>query len=280
MDADGRNSVTLLNEKHAGRPRSLGLIDWLIAAQKPKDASAHLLRCGIYPDPERLRRYGITLQQLQNTIVAAQDSRRIQDIRQLVITRVNNVPVLVNDVVGDIRRLNDLSPPKKPKEINAREVMSAYSDNDAAGDEQFLGKRLRVSGRVWRVRRVAKEIPLDLIEGDVDLDLVADLGVDGKPVLLTRGAAPACYLLTLYAVSDTPGVDFPRPPQQQPLAFQFPAQAGKELAQLKRDQDLWIEGRCQGRIVAAGKLITFTDCRIIKKARTEPGKKEQRDRYP
>jgi cobalt-zinc-cadmium resistance protein CzcA len=105
-------------------------------------------RYEVHPDPERLRRYGITLQQLQNTItnsnanvggdylkqgnivqvvrnvgvigsgkdpmeiamgmktpeeaaafLRAEDKRRIREIRELVITTVNNVPILVNDVV-------------------------------------------------------------------------------------------------------------------------------------------------------------------------------------
>jgi cobalt-zinc-cadmium resistance protein CzcA len=105
-------------------------------------------RYEVHPDPERLRRFGITLQQLQNTIansnanvggdylkqghivevvrnvgvigsgkdpmeramamktpeeaaafLRAEDLRRIHEIRQLVITTVNNVPIFVNDVV-------------------------------------------------------------------------------------------------------------------------------------------------------------------------------------
>src|SRR5262249_34863901 len=105
-------------------------------------------RYEIHPDPERMRRYGITLQQLQDTItksnanvggdylkqgnivqvvrtvgvigsgkdpmeiavamktpeeaaafLRAEDKRRIREIRELVITTNNNVPILVNDVV-------------------------------------------------------------------------------------------------------------------------------------------------------------------------------------
>jgi cobalt-zinc-cadmium resistance protein CzcA len=105
-------------------------------------------RYEVHPDPERLRRYGITLQQLQNTIAGsnanvggdylkqgpivqvvrnvgvigsgkdpmeiavamktpeeaaaflrAEDKRRIREIRELLITTINHVPILVNDVV-------------------------------------------------------------------------------------------------------------------------------------------------------------------------------------
>jgi cobalt-zinc-cadmium resistance protein CzcA len=105
-------------------------------------------RYEVHADPERLRRFGITLQQLQNTIansngnvggdylkqgsivevvrnigvigsgkdpmeraaamktpdeaatyIRAEEKRRIHELRQLVITTVNNVPIFVNDVV-------------------------------------------------------------------------------------------------------------------------------------------------------------------------------------
>jgi cobalt-zinc-cadmium resistance protein CzcA len=105
-------------------------------------------RYEIRPDPERLRRYGITLQQLQNAIansngnvggdilvqgrvamnvrgvgligngqdpmrralsmpepraaaraIRSEEDRRVQEIRNIVITSVNNVPVRVEDVV-------------------------------------------------------------------------------------------------------------------------------------------------------------------------------------
>ncbi|HZT83338.1 MAG TPA: efflux RND transporter permease subunit [Gemmataceae bacterium] len=105
-------------------------------------------RYEVHPDPERLQRYGITLQQLQNAIAAsngnvggdylvagrtvqnvrgvaligggldpmqhvlglksareaaaylrAEEQQRLREIRQIVITSVNNVPVRVEDVV-------------------------------------------------------------------------------------------------------------------------------------------------------------------------------------
>jgi cobalt-zinc-cadmium resistance protein CzcA len=116
-------------------------------------------RYEIHPDPERLKKYGITLTQLQNAIAAsnanvggdyltqgqtvqmvrgrgllgggedplqaamakktpqeavyllrAEEQRRVKELRQIVLTAVNNVPVRVDDVVegGPIRSATEL----------------------------------------------------------------------------------------------------------------------------------------------------------------------------
>jgi hypothetical protein len=122
----------------------------------------------------------------------------------------------------------------KPIETTARKVVPAYIDNDAKGDEEFLGKKLSVAGRVLRVERVGK------------------------------GKAPY-YLLTLYAEpSEDRFEGFILLPDKMPLAFVFPADAQKQLAKLQGGQQVTIEGVCEGRMADGRDAITFTACNLVK----------------
>jgi RNA polymerase sigma factor (sigma-70 family) len=126
------------------------------------------------------------------------------------------------------------TPAAKPAETTARKVVLAYLDNDARGDEEFLGKSMNVSGRVLRVQRVVMD------------------------------RAPH-YLLTLYADPAEDRIEgvilFP---DKMPLAFVFPTDARKQLAKLEGGQQVTIEGVCEGRTVEGHNSITFTACRIIR----------------
>jgi RNA polymerase sigma factor (sigma-70 family) len=121
----------------------------------------------------------------------------------------------------------------KPIETTVGKVVLAYRDNDARGDEEFLGKRLSVRGRMLRVERAV------------------------------TGKAPH-YLLTLYADSSEGRfglVLLDKPP----LAFVFPADSRKQLASLEGGQHVTIEGVCEGRTAEGGHdAITFTACKIVK----------------
>jgi RNA polymerase sigma factor (sigma-70 family) len=113
----------------------------------------------------------------------------------------------------------------KPTETTPNKVMLAYGHNDAKGDEEFLGHTLRVGGTVIGVQRVE---------------------IGNEPH----------YLLSL------DDADVPR--NNMPLAFVFRTGAQKQLAQLKMEQQLTIEGVCQGRTAKARGAVTFTKCRILK----------------
>ncbi len=121
-----------------------------------------------------------------------------------------------------------------PFETTFRKLVLAYNDNDAKGDNEFLGKKLRVSGRVLRVQRAGTGKALHYL-----LRLYADSSEDRFPgvVILTDKMAPA---------------------------FVFPADARERLAKLEGGQKVTIEGVCEGRTTDGGDAITFTDCKIVK----------------
>jgi len=178
-------------------------------------------RYEIHPDPERLRRFGITLQQLQNTIansnanvggdylktgdlvlvvrnvgvigsgkdpmeiavamktpeeaaayLRAEDNRRIREIRQLVITTVNNVPIYVNDVVqggpvpllyGDPAatrnqgKAGDKQPPPAARKFKYDWEADYFRDYDPT----VLGKEGVVVGYQTRLGQVSMVTPRD-----------------------------------------------------------------------------------------------------------------------
>jgi ATPase subunit of ABC transporter with duplicated ATPase domains len=126
-------------------------------------------------------------------------------------------------------------PPETPKNTTASEVISAYQGNDAYGDEKYLGKLLRVTGKPGRVRR--------LVQGD-----------EGTP----------CYLLTVLGAPQEPGQ---MASEEGFLVFKFSAESRKQLAalpQLTEGAELVIEGRCEGRLSDTGDAIAFSNARIVK----------------
>jgi cobalt-zinc-cadmium resistance protein CzcA len=155
-------------------------------------------RYEILPDPERLRRYGITLAMLQSTItnsnanvggdylkqgsivqvvrnvgvigsgkdpmeqavamktpeeaaayLRAEDLRRIHEIRSLVITTVNNVPIFVNDVVqGGPMPLQYAfrpgAPPRRYQYAWEREYSRDYDPSVLGKDGVIVGYQTRL----------------------------------------------------------------------------------------------------------------------------------------
>jgi cobalt-zinc-cadmium resistance protein CzcA len=165
-------------------------------------------RYEIHPDPERLKRYGITLVQLQNTIansnanvggdylkqgpivevvrnvgvigsgkdpfetaagmktpeeaaayLRAEDLRRIHEIRQLVITTVNNVPIHVNDVVqgGPVPLKYDGKPGPSMRKFRYPWQEDYYRSYDL---DRF-GRDGVVVGHQTRLGQVSMATPLD-----------------------------------------------------------------------------------------------------------------------
>jgi RNA polymerase sigma factor (sigma-70 family) len=122
-----------------------------------------------------------------------------------------------------------------PGEADASEVFRAYESNDAAGDERFLGRRVRVASNRWVVKGVA------------------------------RGPGqPRAYLLLVECPDRRPGDAADRQRVPMVFAFRFDAGSRKELAGLEPDQHLTVEGVCEGKTAEASELITFKDCRITK----------------
>jgi tRNA_anti-like len=125
----------------------------------------------------------------------------------------------------------------------AQAVLDLYQLNDAAADEQFTDKRVRVSGYLYQVRKVA-------------------------------GRTPSYQLKLEYLKGIQPG------PGDLALVFEFPLEARKQLSSLVlRGQAVTVEGRCQGRaIVDGGEAILFHDCRLVavKAPEGEAAKKQPR----
>jgi RNA polymerase sigma factor (sigma-70 family) len=165
---------------------------------------------------------------------AKSDKGRAALPADITAAKSGKVEIGEDGVQGRVLRRDKENVKAKPIETSARKLVLAYIENDAKGDEQFLGKKLAVSGRVLRVERVAK------------------------------GKAPH-YLLTLYADPSEdrlPGEIFL--PDKMPLAFVFPADSRKQLARLEGGQRVTIEGVCEGRTAEGRDNIAFRGCRIVK----------------
>jgi RNA polymerase sigma factor (sigma-70 family) len=114
--------------------------------------------------------------------------------------------------------------------VEGDDFAKTYQGNDAAGDERFLGKRVRMTGYLQSVKAVA-----------------------------AGPGQPRSYLLILLV---NPGKGPPSETQNwQPMhvGFRFGAESRKELAGHKPREWAEVEGTCEGRI---GEFITFTDCKF------------------
>jgi hypothetical protein len=134
--------------------------------------------------------------------------------------------------------------PDPDKVMTAGEVLSVFDKNEAAGDDRFLGKKVRVSGKVKKVERVSwsDRAPPTIIESDENY-----------------------YLLTLLA-DRADGVDMKKPGGNRnrkslPTAFIVPVSSRRQLGGLEEGQQVTIEGVCQGRTDGD---IVFTGCHIVK----------------
>jgi RNA polymerase sigma factor (sigma-70 family) len=119
----------------------------------------------------------------------------------------------------------------KVPETSAHDVLAGFQSNDAYADEHLTGKRLRVSGYMWHVKRFP--------------------GRTGRPdYMLELTPVPSGELALAV------------------LAFVFPEAARKQLAPLQQTQRVVVEGRCEGLVqdegTKGGKTIRFVDCRLIR----------------
>jgi RNA polymerase sigma factor (sigma-70 family) len=150
-------------------------------------------------------------------------------------------------------KVNQETPAPKPGEkektdpaisLAAGELVRVFEQNDALGDEKLVGKKVRITGTVFRVERVSPA------------KAVNQTGLPEKEDY---------YLLTLSADPKDagPGAGY-GPPHAMPLACLFPLSGRKQLAELRRGQEVTIEGLCAGRKELHQSVTTLTDCEIVK----------------
>jgi RNA polymerase sigma factor (sigma-70 family) len=136
---------------------------------------------------------------------------------------------------------------------SGREVVSAFEHNRARVDEDYLTKKMRVSGKMYRVERVGGS-------GSLFGGLGSIKESDDQYYYLTLSAEPK---------DDKKPEGAARTESELPLALVFPASARKQLAELDRGQQVTIEGTCEGKKGPLGQYmghyVIFTACKVVKK---------------
>jgi hypothetical protein len=130
----------------------------------------------------------------------------------------------------------------------AQQIVSTFDHNKARVEEEYLGKKIRVTGPMYRIERVSAT-PLvagGLIQKETEDDYYfLTLAVDAKEDDKTKGSA--------------------RPQVEMRLFFVFPKSERKQLAELERGQEVSIEGTCEGTLLLPfGNYVLFRSCRIVK----------------
>jgi RNA polymerase sigma factor (sigma-70 family) len=141
---------------------------------------------------------------------------------------------------------------KEPPTKTGREIITAFEQNKARVDEEYLGKTMRVTGKMYRVDRVGT-----FMKETDDQHYFLTLAVEPKEDKKPEGpGAEKKSGLDLIMSSETH------------IAFIFPASARKELSALDRGQEVVIEGVCEGK---KGKLgtyvesyVQFSSCKLVK----------------
>jgi RNA polymerase sigma factor (sigma-70 family) len=118
--------------------------------------------------------------------------------------------------------------------LTCSELVSAFDENEAAGDERFIGKRVRVTGKVDRVERFDDQHYLLTLRSEMK----------GAP---KEGRRRGGYS-----------------PDRAPVNFLLPMTARKQLAGLQKGQEAAVEGVCQGRSREVQFEVTFTSCELVK----------------
>lgn len=128
-----------------------------------------------------------------------------------------------------------VTPTVTPKEATVSattvEILSAYGSNEALADEKFTGRLIRVTGTMMVIKR-------------------------------SRKADEPVYLLSLAHGAPARGAS---EPPAVPLVFEFGAKDRKQLAAIKRHQEMTIEGYCQGVTEALTEKpsILIRKCKIL-----------------
>jgi hypothetical protein len=127
-------------------------------------------------------------------------------------------------------RANDENLPSVDHEspVSALALVEAFRFNQAAVDELYLDKRVKVTGQLERIERA--------------------------PQAAETTTAPA-YILTLVVDHQA---------DQFKLTFRFEARDRQTLAMLRRHHNVMLEGRCRGETDKEKKELAFDECRFIK----------------
>jgi hypothetical protein len=133
------------------------------------------------------------------------------------------------------------------------EVIEAFEGNAAAVDENYLHKRLQVTGTVRRVTRAETKAKDDAVEYIVELGTAAyyDHGIGFAP-------GPGAY--------GPPGA-YPGQPREPKLEFRCSVKERKNLAGLRRGALITLEGKCEQ---GENKTVGFQEARLIKVHEARP----------
>jgi RNA polymerase sigma factor (sigma-70 family) len=132
---------------------------------------------------------------------------------------------------GDVARPDNANPGRA---LTCSELVSVFDENEAAGDERFIGKRVRVTGKVDGVERF----------NDQSYLLTLRSAMKGAP---KEGKRRGGYN-----------------PDRAPVGFLLPITARRQLAELQKGQQATVEGVCQGRSREVQFEVIFTSCVLVK----------------
>jgi RNA polymerase sigma factor (sigma-70 family) len=202
----------------------------------------------------------------------------------------NGRPLVAND-----SSRTDQEVPSK----TGRDVVSAFEHNRARVEEDYLNKKMIVTGKMYRVDRVSGVGFLKETDDQYYFLTLAPEPKDGKmpqygvpqrtePENAKKGNDPARQPTDPLNPKKAGAGELPRLPTdlptqpenvtkseeparwgtELPMAFIFPASARKQLAELERGQQVTIEGTCEGKKGQLGNYmghyVIFTSCKFVK----------------
>ncbi len=130
----------------------------------------------------------------------------------------------------------------------AQQIVSTFDQNRARVEEEYLGKRIRVTGPMYRIDRVSAALLVlgALLQKETEDDYYfLTLAVDAKEEDKTKGSGHSRAEMRLF--------------------FVFPKSERKQLAELERGQEVSIEGTCEGTLMQqTGNYVLFRSCRLVR----------------
>ncbi len=145
----------------------------------------------------------------------------------------------------EAQKTSAAQPAQAPNETNriiasADELFSVYQTNEALADEKFTGKRVTVSGTMWRIKAVGETF--------AGVKVVA-----GKNTTIMK----RIYDLEMGSKSLVPPGS---------LHFRFTEDDRKQLAKLKPNQEITIEGKIERHVPPSKEgqeFVRFVDCKLV-----------------
>jgi RNA polymerase sigma factor (sigma-70 family) len=142
--------------------------------------------------------------------------------------------------------------------VHGAEVLSRYEMNEAAADEKFNGKSVRIVVSMSRARIKQLHQPWD------NNDWALGVGPSQPPY----------YVLIMSQFSRSTLRNSPALGSGMHLVFGFSKDAQKQLASLTSENEITIEGQCLGRNTTrnGNEIVCFKDCKIIEVKEEKSGK--------